>query len=243
MADKKLNEVTKVTDMAYVPVIMADGSVGQIAKSDLASVVAEQMNTVGNAFYTAFVAGSQSMGNPKAVAEEVLASLPDKDISFQVIHQYSGLRVVSGYTYRGKKYGVLNIKEFGGNEISYFVYGGEFTQRLDNFGYNSLAELAGGVAENIGLGNFKVRKVQTSHGGSSVYFRGLSNSSITYVVDASDRTKYILSHTYYNIDGSDVVSQTVISNNVLSFGASNKGGTQVINGTTNDVIFYIMYFV
>lgn len=40
MADKKLNEVTKVTDMAYVPVIMADGSVGQIAKADLASVVA-----------------------------------------------------------------------------------------------------------------------------------------------------------------------------------------------------------
>ena len=43
MADKKLNEVTKVTDMAYVPVIMADGSIGQIAKADLASVVAEQM--------------------------------------------------------------------------------------------------------------------------------------------------------------------------------------------------------
>ena len=40
MADKKLNEVTKVTDMAYVPVIMADGSIGQIAKADLASVVA-----------------------------------------------------------------------------------------------------------------------------------------------------------------------------------------------------------
>ena len=43
MADKKLNEVTKVTDMAYVPVIMADGSIGQIAKADLASVVAAQM--------------------------------------------------------------------------------------------------------------------------------------------------------------------------------------------------------
>ena len=43
--DKKLNEVTKVTDMAYVPVIMADGSIGQIAKSDLASVVAGQMVT------------------------------------------------------------------------------------------------------------------------------------------------------------------------------------------------------
>lgn len=38
--DRALNEVKKVTDMAYVPVIMADGSIGQIAKSDLASVVA-----------------------------------------------------------------------------------------------------------------------------------------------------------------------------------------------------------
>lgn len=45
MADKKLNEVTKVTDMAYVPVIMADGSIGQIAKADLASVVAGLTNT------------------------------------------------------------------------------------------------------------------------------------------------------------------------------------------------------
>lgn len=47
MADKKLNEVTKVTDMAYVPVIMSDGSIGQIAKADLASVVAGMMITNG----------------------------------------------------------------------------------------------------------------------------------------------------------------------------------------------------
>lgn len=46
MADKKLNEVTKVTDMAYVPVIMVDGSIGQIAKADLASVVAGQMKFI-----------------------------------------------------------------------------------------------------------------------------------------------------------------------------------------------------
>ena len=57
MADKKLNEVTKVTDMAYVPVIMADGSVGQIAKSDLASVVAEQM---GNPLATSRKSGSEN---------------------------------------------------------------------------------------------------------------------------------------------------------------------------------------
>ena len=46
MADKKLNEVTKVTDMAYVPVIMEDGSIGQIAKEDLASVVAYSMGFI-----------------------------------------------------------------------------------------------------------------------------------------------------------------------------------------------------
>lgn len=46
MEDKKLNEVQKVTDMAYVPVIMADGSIGQIAKANLASVVAGQMNII-----------------------------------------------------------------------------------------------------------------------------------------------------------------------------------------------------
>lgn len=50
MADKKLNEVTKVTDMAYVPVIMSDGSIGQIAKADLASVVAGQFRA-GDANY------------------------------------------------------------------------------------------------------------------------------------------------------------------------------------------------
>lgn len=99
------------------------------------------------------------------------------------------------------------------------------------------------MAAAIRLENFKVRKLQTSAGGGGVYSEGLSNSSITYVVDASDRTKYILSHTYYNLDGSGVVYQTVISNNGLSFGASNNRGTQIINGTTNSVIFYIMYFV
>lgn len=40
MADKKLNESKIVKDMDYVLVTLADGSVGQIAKSDLASVVA-----------------------------------------------------------------------------------------------------------------------------------------------------------------------------------------------------------
>ena len=55
MADKKLNEVQKVTDMAYVPVILADGSVGQIAKADLASVVAGVMgNPLGTVIFNSW---------------------------------------------------------------------------------------------------------------------------------------------------------------------------------------------
>ena len=58
MADKKLNEVTKVTDMAYVPVIMSDGSIGQIAKADLASVVAGILST--NKLYPFMTKGNVS---------------------------------------------------------------------------------------------------------------------------------------------------------------------------------------
>lgn len=67
MTDKKLNEVTKVTDMAYVPVIMADGSVGQIAKADLASVVAEMIGYIG----TNLIADSLDTG------KSVDANVPD----------------------------------------------------------------------------------------------------------------------------------------------------------------------
>ena len=58
MADKKLNEVTKVTDMAYVPVIMSDGSIGQIAKADLASVVAGLSPRKGKSLYLCYPASS-----------------------------------------------------------------------------------------------------------------------------------------------------------------------------------------
>ena len=69
MADKKLNEVTKVTDMAYVPVIMSDGSIGQIAKADLASVVAGLSPRKGLSFK------SQSQGVDNTTPFNIL--LPD----------------------------------------------------------------------------------------------------------------------------------------------------------------------
>ena len=71
MADKKLNEVTKVTDMAYVPVIMADGSIGQISKADLSSVVAELIG-----YKVSFICGALTYNqcNPIKIASGCTAS-------------------------------------------------------------------------------------------------------------------------------------------------------------------------
>ena len=75
MADKKLNEVTKVTDMAYVPVIMADGSIGQIAKADLASVVAGVMDT--DKMYPFMAKGSRSISSLDSLLVSGIYSIND----------------------------------------------------------------------------------------------------------------------------------------------------------------------
>lgn len=87
MADKKLNEVTKVTNMAYVPVIMADGSVGQISKADLASVVAE---LVYNNNSPTFNSSNLSVG------EEVDTGLASQGLYFLSSNSsgYTGLLIV-----------------------------------------------------------------------------------------------------------------------------------------------------
>lgn len=78
MADKKLNEVQKVTDMAYVPVILADGSVGQIAKADLASVVAGYIGTF-----------SQSNKGTLAASGTKTIEVPNRTLSFVAITSWS----------------------------------------------------------------------------------------------------------------------------------------------------------
>ena len=134
MADKKLNEVTKVTDMAYVPVIMADGSIGQIAKADLASVVAGilQVKTlinygsIGNDANYLTTTGDYLVSN-------VTANIP--------IEKWGTIKV-SG---NGFDLSQMFISINGGETfIRSKANGTEFCswQRIDNFGYNTLEELA-----------------------------------------------------------------------------------------------------
>ena len=165
MADRKLNEVTKVTDMAYVPVIMADGSIGQIAKSDLASVVAGVMgikektnqgasnwfdykfdtgvsdaNDFMQLYGTTTITGTTSNNTPE-LGRGILHNMSYNDANIvQTCYMISGTG--SFYSSYVRCYHNTN--------------GWSAWQRLDNFGYNSLAELSAGVAEQNRDNNIKI---------------------------------------------------------------------------------------
>lgn len=97
------------------------------------------------------------------------------------------------------------------------------------------------MAGVLNLANINVVKVEIGEGGGSVFGSATSESFFTYVVDATDRTKYIFAHTYY-IYGSRPTN-TIINNNGLSFGANNSNGTQVVEGSSGNVIFYLICFI
>ena len=144
--DRKLNEVKKVTDMAYVPVIMADGSIGQIAKSDLASVVAGFLPIVKNTTLTSgdfneiidngtYIMGVATSNFKNAPAVSSLEGILFVKVSFQE-HLMQLYADIQGGTYHFRS-----------------CYGNYWRpwQRIDNFGYNSLEELASALKPLLGL--------------------------------------------------------------------------------------------
>lgn len=134
--DKKLNEVTKVTDMAYVPVIMSDGSIGQIAKADLVSVVA---GVIGSYNYKGFY--DSNLDNLKVQGfynlTENVTNVPSeysgyKNASFVLVFMYSDTQ--GQQTFLGRQGSVFHRTLYNGNWSAW--------SRIDNFGYNTLADLA-----------------------------------------------------------------------------------------------------
>ena len=135
MADKRLDQVTKVTDMVYVPVIMSDGSIGQIAKADLASVVAEQMgNPVGNKGDIVDANNCITSGIYRGRANNL--NTPEA-YGVLVVYSSSGYIVQNFYYTNGAMY-----TRYSTNSSPWSSW-----QRADNFGCNTLAELSEGVAE------------------------------------------------------------------------------------------------
>ena len=133
--DKKLNEVTKVTDMAYVPVILADGSIGQIAKADLASVVAGilRINTL-----IPYGSVQNDANNLLATGDFLVSDITE---NIPPINKWGTIKV-SG---NGLDCSQLFISINGGEAfVRSKANGTNFTawSRIDNFGYNTLKELA-----------------------------------------------------------------------------------------------------
>jgi hypothetical protein len=219
MADKKLNEVTKVTDMAYVPVIMADGSVGQIAKSDLATVVAGVLSTKANtpllhhegslysaenpfdidSFYMGIVTLNKSSWSSYPVNK---GAAPQEDMRGSLF----AYRNDNGSGFFGSQVftsldNVAYIRNFWGNTMGSW-------QRIDNFGYNSLAELSAGVASEIGV-YYAAKKLtagevlKTTKGAGFVVVKAPSLTSwiAIYAIKSTANSEMI-----------EIVSATAISN-------------------------------
>lgn len=138
--DRKLNEVKKVTDMAYVPVIMADGSIGQIAKSDLASVVAEMMSTNKIAPFGFYNNGqtTDNANNLNKLGLYRIVSLENyQELNYPANNGYIVNQFVSGSGYQLFFYADTATVYYRHkwNRWSDWI-------RIDNFGYNTLEELA-----------------------------------------------------------------------------------------------------
>ena len=150
MSDKKLNESKIVKDMDYVLVTLADGSVGQIAKSDLASVVAGVMGS--NKLFPFMYKGiaNSDLNNVTEPGSYRLGGDSFKNGPAATIY---GSLVVFKDSY---SYCTQVLYDLSKNIPIAWTRLGAYTQnswtpwqRLDNFGYNSLKELAGGVASEI----------------------------------------------------------------------------------------------
>ena len=158
MADKRLDQVTKVTNMAYVPVIMSDGSIGQIAKDDLATVVAGVMNTQQEFPYM-YIGIVGIYGQIKDLNQ----------VKTSGFYKVAGFDSSISNTPSGNGYGTLEAIDTGGYILQRYISRNKEIfvrhnmndiwypwQRIDNFGYNTLAELSAGVAETMTIRTFNV---------------------------------------------------------------------------------------
>ena len=99
-----------------------------------------------------------------------------------------------------------------------------------------------GVAGLLYIDSIRILKIETTSGGSGVFGNKGLKSFFTYVVDADDRSKFIISHTYLN-EGISNPDHKVIVSNALTYGSSNAFGTQNIEGSSGRVIFYLIKFL
>ena len=148
--DGKLFNVDVNVDEAAMASVMGNLLYGATNADGLASVVAGLMNTINNVFYTDIISGNYSMGQPLEVVKEtvnhIVNKFPSNIVTFRVIHNKQGYRELYGFLYPSGSYGTITVRPSDGNIKTYLINNYEYTERADNFGYNTLADLSAGVA-------------------------------------------------------------------------------------------------
>ena len=92
--------------------------------------MAAAINGIGDIFYSFYQTGTANLNNPSMIAQEVIDALPPLyRVSFMVIHSFAGERLVYGYLYGNKKYGVINITSYQGVSYVLNVENGEIKLR------------------------------------------------------------------------------------------------------------------
>ena len=217
MADKKLNEVTKVTDMAYVPVIMSDGSIGQIAKADLASVVAGIMPY-------SVQGGESSISDFNELKTGGLWSITSETNRPDPLYKYWEVNVTVGKD--GTILQQAKVKAGGNSGIYSRMYRSkekDWTSWTQQFGYNSLAELAGGIGSLLPFNEYSNVGTRT--------LSGLDTNSAdngVYIVQ-DDSSEFYGIALVYSVVGHCTV-QIAISANKFQFRRSKWGSTTDFSG-------------
>lgn len=111
-----LNSAQVVENLKNFVGVDAQGAAALMTPERLAAVAGGLAHNIGDSFYTCSIVGVEgNFDNPIKIAEEILAVLPQKRVSFMCIHAKDGIRVVRGLIYESHDYGIFFIEDHNGN--------------------------------------------------------------------------------------------------------------------------------
>lgn len=91
--------------------------------------MAELISSLNNVFFTGKISGQYNHSNPIGVAKEVVKTLTDDACIFMFAHNQSGLRLVYGYVYSYRRYGVVYVEQFSMSTVRVDINNGEYILR------------------------------------------------------------------------------------------------------------------
>ena len=95
------------------------------------------------------------------------------------------------------------------------------------------------IASLIANGLLNYGRARKTNGGGGALFPSSYSLIILYAVDKTTPANYIVAIGYKGLQGTDTHVLNIIKNNVLTLGAANNQGTQVISGgTAENIIAY-----